>query len=65
MPWLLAIEVDGQTEYWTGKEGRNGGPQRSPWKSDAYHFSTPRAAYEAADTHRFLKDSDEWKVVPR
>lgn len=64
MPWLLAIEVDGQPMYWTGRIKR-GGPQRTLWKSDAKSFTTPRAAYECADTHVELKDSDQWKAVRR
>jgi hypothetical protein len=65
VPWLLSIEVDGQPMYWTGRKGRHGGPQRTLWKGDAKLFTTPRAAYECADTHAELKDSDQWKVIQR
>jgi hypothetical protein len=65
MAWLLAIEVKGVTEYWTGRQGPNGGPQRTLWKADAFHFPTAEAAYVCADTHQGLKNSEEWKVVPR
>lgn len=65
MAWLLAIEVEGRTEYWTGRQGPNGGPQRSLWKSDAYHFKTAVSARECADTHEGLRDSDQWRVVAR
>lgn len=65
MAWLLAIEADGVRQYWTGKQGKNGGPQRTLWKSDAYHFRTAEAARECAGTHKGLRDSDQWKVVQR
>ncbi len=65
MPWLLSIEVDGQQMYWTGRQGKRGGPQRTLWKADAKHFSSPRCAYETADTHEGLKGSEDWKVVKR
>lgn len=64
MPWLLAIQADGVTQYWTGRIKR-GGPQRTLWKSDAKHFTSPRCAYETADTHEELKGSEDWKVVKR
>ena len=65
MAWLLAIEVDGAMEYWTGRQGEKGGPSRTPFKSDAYHFRTAEAARECANTHRGLRNSEEWRVVRR
>lgn len=65
MPWLLALGDGDSREYWTGEQGRNGGPSRTPFKADAFHFTTPRAAYEAAETHECLKHSEEWKAVRR
>lgn len=66
--WVIAREIveHGRkwTEFWTGDTGENGGPSRSPFRSDAFHFTTPGAAYECAATHRDLKDSDLWRVVP-
>lgn len=66
--WVIArsfVQND-QTffEYWTGEQGENGVPSRSPFRSDAFHFTTPGAAYECAQTHWQLKDSDQWRVVP-
>lgn len=65
MAWLLALDVEGSREYWNGRQGEKGGPSRTPFKSDAYHFRTAEAARECANTHKGLRDSDEWKVVPR
>lgn len=65
MAWLLAIEVDGELEFWTGRQGEKGGPSRTPFRCDAYHFQTAQSARECANTHKGLRDSDEWKVVPR
>lgn len=65
MPWLLATVVDGTPMYWTGRKGKNGGPQRTLWKGDAKVFSTARGAYETADTHEGLRNSEEWKAVRR
>jgi hypothetical protein len=63
--WLLATDAEGPRQYWTGREGPNGGPQRTLWKGDAFHFTTPRAAYESAETHECLRRSEEWKAVRR
>ena len=46
--------------YWTGG---NDGFGKSPFLSDAYRFSTARAARDCAGTHRLLRDSDEWFPV--
>lgn len=47
--------------YFTGKSGHW---RESLWKQDAYHFTSARAAYECAETHRWMKP-DEWRVVRR
>jgi hypothetical protein len=65
MPWLLAREMDGETVYWTGEVRADLQPVRTLWKGDARHFTTARAAYEAAATHRALAHSNLWKAVLR
>jgi hypothetical protein len=65
-PYLLArTGRDGRMQYWEGRMWPNGDPCWTHDKHRAYHFSSARAAYEAADTHRALRNSDEWRVVPR
>jgi hypothetical protein len=63
--YLLGREVKGVMEYWTGEVTEHGMPRVSPWKSDGYHFHGARAAYEAADTHKALRLSDQWRAVRR
>jgi hypothetical protein len=67
--WLLARDIDCGDgvvrEYWTGEMRDDGQPKWSPWKCDAFHFKHPDQGYAAAATHRSLRNSREWKVVPR
>ena len=63
--WVIARDVqindiEISMEYWTGE----GSPWKSPFRSDAFHFTTPGSAYECAQTHSRLKDSEEWRVIP-
>lgn len=57
--------ADGEVlwEYWRGEQGENGGPSRSPFRADAYGFSSGVSARECAGTHRELADSEEWVVL--
>lgn len=67
--WILAKVVgrlpDGEPihEYFTGRHGDGGGPSRSPFKTDAMKFHDARSAYECAQTHKTMRDSDEWKAI--
>lgn len=63
--YLLARDVAGEREYWTGEVNERGFPRTTPWKGGARHFTGARAAYEAAGTHQALKFSDDWKAVRR
>lgn len=65
MAHLLAIDEGDVRQYWTGEVYSNGTPIRTLWKGLARHFTTARAAYEAAGTHECLRLSEEWKAVPR
>ena len=63
--YLLGRDVGGEMEYWRGTVNERGFPRTSPFKCDAFHFTSARAAYEAAATHQALQYSNEWKAVPR
>lgn len=63
--YIFKRAVFGADEYWTGIMDNDGSPLTSPHRSDAYVFTSSSAALQTADTHRALRDSDEWKVVPR
>jgi len=64
--WVIAREISDNgrqwLEYWTGGSDKCG--WRSSFRCDAFHFTTPGAAYECAQTHSQLRDSDQWRVVP-
>jgi hypothetical protein len=66
--WVLARLVDygfaAQLEYFTGEQGENGGPSRSPFRADAFKFSSAKSALECAETHRALRDSEVWRLIP-
>jgi hypothetical protein len=68
--WVLGKRVGADAagqpiyEYFTGREGEAGGPSRSPFRSDAYKFYSARAARQCADTHREMRDSEDWVVLP-
>lgn len=65
--WVLVRNVNYRTErcteYFTGEQGENGGPARSPFRADAFKFSSARSALECAQTHGALRDSEVWRVV--
>lgn len=65
--WVLSREVidrfGTRTEYFTGEQGENGGPSRSPFRADAFKFSSARSALECAQTHGGMRDSEIWRVV--
>ena len=67
-PYVLARPVEhfGEImhEYWTGEVTHGGNPRWSTHSSDARIFTTARCAYEAASTHRAMRDSDEWRAIP-
>lgn len=66
--WVLARDVEDRSgrhrEYFCGEQGENGGPSRSPFRADAFKFSTARSALECAQTHNGMRDSQIWRVVP-
>jgi hypothetical protein len=66
--WIFARDVIDEagprTEYWTGEQGDNGGPSRSPFRADAFKFTTADAALQCAETHSALRDSEVWRIVP-
>lgn len=62
MIYVLAREIDGADVYFV-RANAHGRARWSPFWSEAAHFSTARAAYECAQTHRGLCNSDEWRVV--
>lgn len=62
MPYLVTRSVEGVPVYWTGRTHYSGYPDKTLWKCDAKHFSTQRAAYEAASLYPNLA---EWRVVKR
>lgn len=65
MPWIFTRKYLGVDEYWTGRTDRDGHPERTLFRHEAKHFSGASAAYQAADTHRDLRNSDSWRVVKR
>lgn len=50
-------------EFFTGEQGRKGGPARSPFRADGYKFYSARSAYQCADTHAEMRNSEQWKVL--
>lgn len=65
MAWLLATR-EGEVEiYFVGRKGQRGGLRVTLWRHEAFHFETPAEAYAAANTHPEMKNSEDWKVVPR
>lgn len=64
--WLIARFVResasgaGYWQYWCG----GGDWPTSDRRSDAFHFSSAKAALECANTHSMLKDSDTWRIIP-
>lgn len=66
--WVLARSVSDRygtrREYFVGEKGENGGPSRSPFRADAFKFSTARSALECAQTHNGLRDSETWRLIP-
>lgn len=63
--FLLATDKSGERRYWEGRMWPDGSPVWTTHKHEAKHFSSARAAYECADTHKSLRNSEEWKAVPR
>lgn len=63
--WLLARGKGEDQEFFTGKVKESGQPRVTPFRSDGFHFSSARAAYEAAETHTGLRGSEQWRVVRR
>lgn len=66
--WVLAREVTDpfgtrRLEYFTGRQGENGFPSRSPFRADAFKFSSAKSALECAETHRGMRDSEVWRVA--
>lgn len=59
---VLAKNVDGEDVYFV-RTNSYGRVRWSPFWSEAAHFSSARSAYECAQTHRGLRDSEEWRVV--
>ncbi len=62
MIYVLSRKQDGEDIYFIAPN-QYGRVRWSPFWSEAAHFSTARSAYECAQTHKGLKDSDEWRVV--
>lgn len=66
--WVLARRTgrddDGEPihEYFSTQVGSSV-PRVSPFRADAVKFHDARAAYECAETHPALRDSDEWRVL--
>ena len=66
--WVLARRAgrgdDGEPihEYFSTQVGSSV-PRVSPFRADAVKFHDARAAYECAETHPALRDSDEWRVL--
>jgi len=63
--WIFARGLNGSREYWTGRVTDYGLPIRCEHISDAYVFESHESAMRCAETHRALRNSDEWKVVQR
>jgi hypothetical protein len=65
MPHVLARRAGPGAEDWlyfTGRSHDDGRPKVSTHRSDAFHFSSARAAYEAAETHDRL-DPNVWHAL--
>ena len=62
MTYILTRILDGVPVYWTGSRHFTGDPQWTLWRSKGFHFSSPRAAYEAAATHPEINQA-EWRVI--
>lgn len=62
LTYILTRILDGVPVYWTGSRHFTGDPQWTLWKGGAFHFSSPRAAYEAAATHPEINQA-EWRVI--
>lgn len=62
--YVLARMQDGEWIYWLGRKARSGGVAWTPFVCDAKHFSSARCAYEAADTHPEI-DQTEWRAIRR
>lgn len=61
--WILARQLKGQLVYWLGTVDDRGLPRWTIWRADSKHFTTPRCAYEAAETHPRM-NLDEWRAIP-
>ena len=63
MTYILTRMLDSQPVYWTGYRRHDGTPEWTLWKGRAFHFSSPRSAYEAAATHPEI-NADQWRAIP-
>jgi hypothetical protein len=63
--WVLCKSTADGELFWTGRTNTYARPSLTPFVSEAYHFRTAQEAYTAADTHRHLRDSDDWRVRRR
>lgn len=67
--WVLGKKVGSDAaghpifEFFTGGAGRHGGPTRSPFRADGYKFYSARSAYQCADTHEEMRNSEDWMVL--
>lgn len=62
---LARTGPDGALQFWEGRMWPDGSPVWTPFRHRAFHFCCAGAAYDAANTHKALRNSDEWKAVPR
>ena len=65
MTWVLIKDLRESCLYWTGRVSPTGQPIVTLWAHEAKQFSSATAAHECADTHRELRDSDEWRAIER
>jgi len=60
--YVLAKKIDGEDVYFI-RPNVYGRVRWTPFWSEAAHFSSARSAYECAQTHKGLRDSDEWRAL--